>query len=191
MNPHAAEQQRQKGNLSRFGTIAELDLAAARCRVKTGDLLSDWIPWFVPRAGTTIEWSAPAVGEQGMLVCPDGDTIGAVFLRGVYSDSFAAPDAGEHVHLVRFPDGTTVRYDDAGHALEVTLASGGTVTLTADGGVTINGDTTINGNVEINGDVQVNGKITASDDVVGGGISLMTHTHSGVQSGGAMTGPPA
>ncbi len=191
MNPHAAEQQRQKGNLSRFGTIAELDLAAARCRVKTGELVSDWIPWFTPRAGTTIEWSPPCVGEQGMLLCPDGDTIGACFLRGVYSDGFAAPDSGEHVHLVRFPDGTTVRYDDAGHALEVTLASGGTVTLTADGGVTINGDTTINGNVEINGDVQVNGKLTATDDVVGGGISLKTHAHSGVQSGGSMTGPPA
>ena len=191
MRPDASEQRRQKGNLIRVGTVAEMDLDAARCRVTSGEITSDWIPWLVPRVGNTIEWSSPSVGEQGLVLCPDGDTIGAVFLRGIYSDAFPAPDNGEHVHLVRFPDGTTVRYDDAGHALEVTLASGGTVTLTADGGVTINGDTTINGNVEINGDVQVNGKLTATDDVVGGGISLKTHTHSGVQSGGSMTGPPA
>lgn len=184
MNPSAAEQRRQKGNLSRLGTIAELDLTAARCRVKTGDLLSDWIPWFVPRVGTTIEWSAPAVGEQGMLICPDGDTIGAVFLRGVYSDSFAAPDSGEHVHLVRFPDGTEIRYDDEAHALTATLASGGTAEITADGGVTVNAD------VVINGDVQVNGTLTASEDVIADGISLKTHTHGGVETGGGSTGEP-
>ena len=124
----------------------------------------------------------------------DGDTIGAVFLRGIYSDSFAALDNGEHVHLVRFPDGTQIRYDDEAHALAVTIADGGTVEVTASGGVTVSAQdgVTINADTTtINGDVQVNGKITASDDVVGGGISLMTHTHSGVQSGGAMTGPPA
>ena len=191
MRPEAAEQRRQKGNLIRLGTVAELDLDTARCRITTGELNSDWIPWLVPRVGNSIEWSAPSIGEQGVVLCPDGDTIGAVFLRGIYSDSFAAPDNGAHVHLVKFPDGTQVRYDDEAHALEITLASGGTVTITADGGVTINGDTTINGNVEINGDVQVNGTLTASDDVIGGGISLKTHAHSGVQSGGSMTGPPA
>lgn len=184
MNPSAAEQRRQKGNLSRLGTIAELDLAAARCRVKTGDLLSDWIPWFVPRVGTTIEWSAPAAGEQGMLICPDGDTIGAVFLRGVYSDTFAAPDSAAHMHLVRFPDGTEIRYDDQAHALTATLASGGTAEVTAYGGVTVNA------NVVINGDVQVNGTLTASEDVIADGISLVSHTHGGVDAGADSTGVP-
>ncbi len=192
MRPDASEQRRQKGNLIRFGTIAEVDFSAARCRVKTGELTSDWIPWLVPRVGNTIEWSAPSVGEQGLVLCPDGDTSGAVFQRGMYSDALAAPNNDEHVHLVRFPDGTEIKYDDAAHALDVALANSGTVTVTADGGITLNssGGVTINADTTINGDVQVNGTVTASEDVVGGGIHLKTHLHAGVESGSSISGPP-
>lgn len=49
---------------------------------------------------------------------------------------------------------------------------------------------TLNGKVKVNGDVEVSGKITASGDVVGGGISLDTHIHGGVMSGGAVTTGP-
>lgn len=162
----------------RFGTIAEVDVSAARCRVTTGAITSDWIPWLVPRVGTTIEWSAPSVSEQGLVLCPDGDTTGAVFLRGLYSDLLPAPVDDAHRHLVRFADGTEIRYDDAAHALDATLIDGGTATITASGGITVNGD------------VQVNGKLTASDDVLAGSISLKGHTHGGVQSGGSSTGAP-
>lgn len=192
MRPEASEQRRQKGNLIRLGTIAEVDVDAARCRVTTGELTTDWVPWLVPRVGNTIEWSAPSVGEQGLVLCPDGDTSGAVFQRGVYSDAMAAPDKSEHMHLVRFPDGTEVRYDDAAHALTVTLAGNGTVEVTANGSVTVNseGGVTVNADATINGDVQVNGTLTASEDCIGGGVSLKTHLHAGVESGTSMTGPP-
>lgn len=198
MRPAESEQRRQKGNLSRFGTVAELDLPAKRCRVQTGEMLSDWVPWFVPRAGTTIEWSAPAVGEQGMLLSPDGDTIGAVFLRGIYSDSFDAPETGEHVHLVQFPDGTRIRYDDEAHALVIEVAQSGTVEITAhggvtvnaDGGATVNADTTINGDLQVNGDINLTGTATADVDVIGGGVHLKTHVHPGVESGSSVTAPP-
>lgn len=198
MRPEASEQRRQKGNMIRLGTLAELDLSIARCRVKTGELTTDWIPWLVPRVGTTIEWSAPSVGEQGIVLCPDGDTSGAVFLRGLYSDALPAPDSGEHVHLVRFPDGTLIRYDDAAHALDVTLAAGGTVDVTAngsvtvnsEGGATVNADTTINGDLQVNGDIRLTGTATANMDVVGGGIHLKTHVHAGVESGSSTTAPP-
>ena len=200
MRPEAAEQRRQKGNLIRLGTVAELDLEAARCRVSTGELSSDWIPWLVPRVGNSIEWSAPSIGEQGVVLCPDGDTIGAVFLRGIYSDSFAAPDRSEHVHLVKFPDGTQLRYDDEAHALAVTIASGGTVEVTASGGVTVNAEdgvtvnadtTTLNGDLQVNGDIRATGTAIIDTDVIGGGVSLKTHLHPGVESGSSVTGPPA
>lgn len=193
MRPEAAEQRRQKGNLIRFGTIAEVDFGAARCRVRTGELTTDWIPWLVPRVGNTIEWSAPSVGEQGLVLCPDGDTSGAVFQRGAYSDALPAPSSNEHVHLVRFPDGTEIQYDDAAHALDVTLIDGGTATLTASGGVTVNASdgVTVNATTStFNGDVQVNGTLTASEDCIGGGISLKHHTHGEVESGSSNTGAP-
>ena len=40
------------------------------------------------------------------------------------------------------------------------------------------------------GDVTVESTLTAGTDVVGGGISLKTHVHSGVQPGAGTSGPP-
>lgn len=195
MDP-VSELQRQLGNAIRLGTVAVVDLAAARCRVDTGEVKTDFLPWFVPRAGNTIEWSAPVVGEQGVLLCPGGDTHGAVFLRGVYSDAFPAPSNAETKHLIRFPDDALVEYDHSAHQLKATLPGGGKVEITADGGVTINGpltvngDTEINGHTQVNGDADVSGTATAQTDVVGGGKSLKGHKHLGVISGGAVSGPP-
>ncbi|HZH44264.1 MAG TPA: phage baseplate assembly protein V [Lysobacter sp.] len=192
-----AELQRQQSNVIRLGTVCEVDHAAARCRVQTGEITTDWLPWFVPRAGDSIEWSAPSVGEQIMLLSPGGDTHGAVALRGVYSDAFPAPASSNTLHLVRFPDGAQIEYDHAAHALKATLPGGGTAEITADGGVTINGpvtingDTQINGNTQVDGDVSITGRAEAEVDVIGGGKSLKTHKHSGVMSGGALSGPPA
>lgn len=191
-----SELQRQLGNAIRLGTVAEVDLGVARCRIDTGELQTDFVPWFVPRAGDTIEWSAPVPGEQGVLLCPGGDTHGAVFLRGVYSDAFPAPANADTLHLVRFPDGTLIQYDHDAHALKATLSSGGSAEITADGGVTINGsltvngETEINGNTRINGDAAVSGTATADTDVIGGGKSLKGHKHPGVMAGGAVSGLP-
>lgn len=192
----ANELQRQLVNVIRLGTVAELDLASARCRVQSGDILTDFVPWLVPRAGTTIDWSAPAVGEQVLLLCPGGDTHGAVALRGVYSTDFPAPDNADTRHRVQYADGAIIEYDHEAHALTATLPAGGTAEITADGGVTINGPLTVNGDTEINGDTQVNGDtgctgtVTADTDVIAAGISGKSHTHSGVQSGGSTTGGP-
>jgi len=46
------------------------------------------------------------------------------------------------------------------------------------------------GGIEIKGDITLTGKMTASDDVTASGISLMHHTHGGVQSGSGNTGQP-
>jgi len=191
-----AEALRLLSSVIRFGAVAELDLAAARCRVDTGEIRSDFVPWFVPRAGTCIEWSAPSIGEQVMLFSPGGDTHGAVALRGIFSDAFPAPDSSASRHLTRFADGAVIEYDDAAHALKATLPGGGTAEITADGGVTINGPLTVNGTTEINGHTQVNddlditGTATAEVDVLGGGKSLKGHKHLGVTAGGAVSGPP-
>lgn len=61
-----------------------------------------------------------------------------------------------------------------------------------DGNVTHNGDTTHTGNTTQNGNQNTSGTVTASSDVVGGGISLKTHTHGYTDDGNPMTTlPPA
>ncbi len=67
----------------------------------------------------------------------------------------------------------------------MTLNLDGTVELDADTTITVNSPTT-----NWTGDINVTGTVTATTDVVGGGISLNSHTHSGVQSGGSSTGGP-
>jgi phage baseplate assembly protein V len=194
--PTARDLPRQSNNQIRLGTIAVVDLERGRCRVQAGEIQTDFVPWFVPRAGAVIEWSAPSVGEQVLLLSPGGDVSGALALRGLYSDQFPAPSNSESEHLVRFPDGALIRYDHASHELVATLPGGGKAEVTADGGVTVNGpltvngDTTINGTTTVNGDANVSQTVTADTDVIGGGKSLQGHKHTAVQAGGGVSGPP-
>jgi hypothetical protein len=57
--------------------------------------------------------------------------------------------------------------------------------ITAPGGINLNGVT-----IDSSGNINSPATITASTDVVGDGISLKTHVHSGVETGGSDTGPP-
>lgn len=162
----------------RFGTIASVDLAAARCVVETGDVLSPPCRWIEPRAGATRTWSPPSIGEQVLLLCPGGDLAAGVALRGIYSD--AMPSPGNSLReLIRYKDGAEISYDPETHALEVNLPDGANVTIVAQGGIGMIGD------------LHVSGTINASIDVITNGISLKSHKHGGVQAGGAQTGEPA
>jgi hypothetical protein len=78
----------------------------------------------------------------------------------------------------------------------------GNVTLTHTGNLSVhttgNASVTVDGNMTSSaaswahsGNITVTGTVTASVDVVGGGKSLKTHTHSGVQTGGGTSGPPS
>ena len=71
----------------------------------------------------------------------------------------------------------------------------GDYTLT--GNQIINGNLTVNGNIKCTGTISASnftgldgGPMTSSSDIISDGISLQSHTHSGVQSGGSNTGIP-
>lgn len=55
--------------------------------------------------------------------------------------------------------------------------------------INLEGNVNIKGNVNIEGDEKVSGNVTASD-CIGGGKSLSSHVHGGVESGGSTTGGP-
>jgi len=188
--PGLYETRRRLSNLIRLGTVLAVDHGRARCRVQTDSNQTDWLPWITPRAGQTIEWSAPSVGEQVIVLSPEGVLTGAVVLRGLYCDAFPAPSDAENIHLTVYPDGAIVEYDHAAHALRAILPGNGTAILTAMGGTTINGPLTVNGETTINGNVAVSKTLTAQIDVIGGGISLKNHLHGGVSPGLDNTGTP-
>jgi phage baseplate assembly protein V len=200
-----SELVRRIEQLMRYGTIAAVDHTTARCRVRTGALLSTWVPWVAQRAGNTQHWSPPTVGEQCLLLSPGGDTAGAVAVLGLYSSAVPAPSSSANNHVWQHPDGAVISYDHATHALHAALPGGSSATLDATT-VTINAttvtvnaptvevnatDVTVNASeLTINSHVQLNGSMDATGDVTASGISLVSHVHGGVTPGPGTTGQP-
>ncbi len=175
--------------LIRFGRVASVDLAAARCTVTiddegegeaggaSGEAVTGPIRWIEGRAGETRTWSPPSVGEEVVLLCCGGMIGNAVALRGL-SNTDNPPASTTRTEMIKFADGAVLSYNPEGHALAFTLPAGATLAIAATGGISIAGDVTLTG------------RLTASDDVIGAGKSLKNHTHGGVQSGSSQTGTP-
>ncbi|WP_313800993.1 phage baseplate assembly protein V [Sphingobium sp.] len=176
--------------LIRLGTIASVNLGTATCTVRYGNPDDDDggaetppIRWLAPRAGKTRVWSPPSVGEQAILLVPDGQIAAAVVLVGIWQDAFPPP-ASTLAELVEYEDGARIGYDPEAHALTAILPDGATALVEAPGGITLRADVTIDGNVTLNG------SLDATADVRADGVSLKSHNHGGVQVGTAQTGPP-
>ncbi|SFC75820.1 phage baseplate assembly protein V [Pseudomonas citronellolis] len=189
MNDYA-ELARLIENLVRIGTIAEIDLANARVRVRTGDLLTGWLPWLAPRAGADREWDPPTVGEQVLLLSPSGQTANGVALVGLFSDQLPANGNRAGLHRRTYADGAVIEYDSQEHHLHAQLPADGTTLLISTGGIHLAGDLTLDGDLIQTGSQTVTGKVTVTQDVVAAGISLVQHKHGGVQQGGGQTGLP-
>ena len=177
------------GAIVRFGTIVSVFLGSAECEVECGDVRTARIPFFAGRAGATRIWSPPTVGEQVLLVCPGGDIEAAVAVPGIPQDAFPPP-GNTLRELIEFSDGAQIAYDPEGHSLEALLPAGATARIEASGGITLIGDIAIDGTLSVTKDVSIDGQLAAAGDVKAGNISLKTHIHSGVTSGGATSGAP-
>lgn len=173
-----AELRRRLDNMIRPGTIYAVDHAKARCRVKTGELLTQWLPWFAHRAGSVRHWSPPSLNEQCMVISPSGELAAGFVLVGINSLEYPAPSSSGTENLTEYADGSWTAYDQATVTLTVYLRGGGNVLLRAPAGVLIEGN------------VHIEGTVTVSQDVIADGVSLTEHIHGGVQGGSSTTGEP-
>lgn len=101
---------------------------------------------------------------------------------------------------LRTDDGAAFIEVAAGH--NITVNTPGKLTASAQGGTEINSpEIVLNGNVTINGNLSQGmgagggaatmlGPVSVTNDVTAGGISLQTHKHGGVETGGGQTGGP-
>lgn len=188
-------------SLIRFGTVVSVDPGVARCVVRYGDPDDDEpgetppIRWLTARSGQTRTWSPPSIGEQVLLLAPDGQIGAAIALTGIVQDAFP-PVGNSAAELIEFKDGARLTYDPDASALTAILPAGGTAEIEASGGIVLRGDVTIegnlqtNGNAAITGDVSVDQDVTAAGDVTADGVSLKDHTHGQVSSGSGVSGPP-
>lgn len=173
------ELSRRLENLIRIGTIHSVDHAAVRCRVQTGALITQWLPWLEQRAGETTTWNPPTIGEQCILFSPSGEPAGGIVLVGIDSAAIQPPSHSPEKHVIKFPDGATFSYDHATGHLSITGIK--TAALSATESLTVSvPHTTWTGEIE-----QTSGNLSSN------GVVLHTHTHTGITPGPANTGGPA
>ena len=191
-NYEQTEFSRQLANVLRVGTITELDESAARVRVSTSGLTTDWLPWTASRAGNTRQWSPPRVGEQVLVASPYGDMGQALVIGSLYSDEKPAPAGSKDQEHIVFPDGSTVDYNSATHTMALAMVAAGHLNVTI-GGAKIEASAsgiklTVGG---VSFDITSGGIVMAGGTVTHDGKNIgSTHTHSGVQPGGSNTGVP-
>jgi phage baseplate assembly protein V len=186
---------RQLANLIRFGTVQAV--AGKRVQVKIGGLLTRPIAWVTARAGKTKSWSPPDIGEQVVVLSPNGDIGAAVAIGGIFCDAHDVPmEANADTVVMAFRDGAVLLYDQAAHLLKGTLPASGRVEVTAPGGFTFTGPVDIDGTLSVSQaatfeqTVRASQTITSDADVKAGAISLTNHPHGLVKSGTDTSGKP-
>lgn len=107
---NTSENPRRIENLIRAGSISAVDHAKARCRVITGELETDFLPFFTRRAGTTNEWDPVSVGEQCLVLSPGGDPATGFVLAGIYSDENPQESNDPELHRMRWGNGDTLTH---------------------------------------------------------------------------------
>lgn len=168
-----AELERRLANVVRHGIIFAADYDAARVTVQyaTDDdgnaVTTTWLPWLTHRAGSAIEWWAPEVGEQVVVMSPSGELAQGVVYPALYSTAHPAPSSDPKVRRTNYGDGSFVEYDENTHAMTVTV-NGGDVLLNTTGNL----DAAVGGNAEVLAGGQAN--VTANginlDGAGGGGV---------------------
>ncbi|ERT11311.1 phage baseplate assembly protein V [Photorhabdus temperata] len=129
------------------------------------------------------------------------DLSDAFAIVGPQSQSKRIPGISTSTAQLRSDDGAAyIELDPGSH--NVTVVTPAKLIATAHGGteitspeITLNGNVTINGNLSQGmgaggGTATMQGPVAVNNDLTAGGISLMNHTHGGVQSGGSKTGGP-
>ncbi|CAM6340552.1 phage baseplate assembly protein V [Escherichia coli] len=113
MNAQLTEIMRLITNLIRIGVVTEVDRENWLCRVKTGDLETNWINWLTLRAGNARTWWKPSEGEQVVLLSLGGNLETAFALPAVYSNQFAPPSTSADACVTEHPDGSWFEYEPA------------------------------------------------------------------------------
>lgn len=198
----------------RIGEVTTVDAAAHKASVTFDDddgVTSGMLPVLIPNSLENRDHCLPDIGEDVLcLFLPTGTEEGFI-LGSIYAGNVSTPETSADVRSVTFADETRIAYDRSGHKLSATVK--GDVELKADGKVSVEAQDEVsikssskivltapqivfNGPINTysqsggDGVMTVQGTMHATGDVTASGISLNSHKHDGVQSGGSKTGGP-
>ena len=149
---------RRVSRLIRLAVIAEADYAKARIRVRIGKVITNWLPWITQRAGADLDYWAPSVDEQVVVLAPDGDFSNAVVLGSIYQAKHPAPVQTPMIRMTRMRDGATLHYNSETSELTITLPGTAEVEIV--------------GNVSLKVQGSMSAAVTGDATVTARGISL-------------------
>lgn len=181
-----ADLQKRIDNLLRLGTVHEVK--GNLCRVKSGNILTDWRPYFTRRAGTAKTSWRPTPGEQVMLLSPSGELANAYILPALYSDEHPEPDDHASRHRTVYQDEAVIEYDPEAGALNATGIKTATVQASEQvlidvpnakftGNVEVEKKLTVKQGAQVEGAITHNGKLTNKGGVNIDNIEFGTHRH--------------
>jgi len=185
MQGQIAELQRRQTNAVRTGRVVDVDPANQRVKVDVGDednpLITPWIRW-PERAGARKTWNPPSAGELMTVLSPAGEVDEkSLAMHGGFTNDNAAPTGEGDVAVFSF-GAVTVAVKDDGATISVAETS---MHIDASG-VQIIGDVNVSGDLTLAGDLNATGSAFTHNKVNVG----QTHSHTNVQPGSGISGPP-
>ena len=190
MHPTPTELKRLIDNLIRIGTVTAV--RSGECRVKTGDITTNWRPYTTERAGANRTRHRLSLGEQVILLSVSGDLRNAYIVGRLNADQFPEPlaeDDNPDLDRTEYADGAVIEYNPATGALNAT----GIKSANIEASVTVKLITPLvecTQALKVGTTITAGGKITATTAKIGN-VEVTTHKHSGVSTGGGQTGGPA
>lgn len=201
--------------LARVGFVTARQPERHRVRVQfrdtvTSPLVSGWLPVLTPRASADMAFDLPDVGDQVLCLFLGNGLEDGFVLGSMYGAQTPPVASGDKFHRT-FSDGTTIEYDRKAHKLTASVK--GDVDVSATKSISLHGKESITlqapalllrGNLsqsgyeggpgysDVRGTLNVrDGSITVPHgDVIAAAVSLVDHTHVGVQPGGGTSGTP-
>ncbi|WP_029687035.1 phage baseplate assembly protein V [Tatumella saanichensis] len=191
MNAQLTEIMRLITNLIRTGTVTDVDRENWLCRVKVGELETNWINWLTLRAGGGRSWWCPSPDEQVVVLSMGGNLDTAFALPAIYSSQFPPPSGSVDGCVTEYPDGGWFEYEPVTGRWYVrgiksmVIEAADNITFKTSKLLVEADSTRINSELVINGSVTQGGGAMSSN-----GIVADKHVHSKVKSGGDTSGGP-
>ncbi|MCX4025047.1 phage baseplate assembly protein V [Endozoicomonas sp. SM1973] len=147
------ELERQLANLVLIATVSDVDFERSLVQATSAELVTGWLPWVTHRAANDVSYWAPEIGEQVVVLNPQGEPALGVVLPALYQNKFPALDQRPSIHRVMYADGAIVEYDREISRLVVQLPTAGTVHIVSPSGLSIEGDVYVEGQIKATQDI--------------------------------------
>ncbi|MGL6458277.1 phage baseplate assembly protein V [Aeromonas hydrophila] len=176
------ELQRQLDNLIRIGIVTAV--RSGECRVKTGDIITNWRPYITERAGNNRTRHRLSIGEQVMLLSVSGDLRNAYIVGPIHCATFPEPlsdDDNPDLDRTEYSDGAIIEYNPQTGELNATGIMAAKIKASVS--VTFDAPKVICTNL-------LQAKRVISETAKIGPVEVTTHGHKEVQRSSDTSGGP-